>query len=69
MSKHLNKLLSTLVIYFTLSGLGATQKSFQSIYVSNESELYQAVQKANISISGTNIVLADGCYVTHMSSF
>ena len=69
MSKHLNKLLSTLVIYFPLSGLGATQKSFQSIYVSNESELYQAVQKANISISGTNIVLADGCYVTHMSSF
>lgn len=69
MSKHLNKSLSILVIYFTLSGLGATEESFQSIYVSNVSELYQALQKANISSSGTSIVLADGCCVTHMSSF
>jgi hypothetical protein len=62
MSKHLNKLLSTLVIYFTLSGLGATEKSFQSIYVSNATKLYQAVQKANRSSKGTDIVLADGHY-------
>jgi hypothetical protein len=62
MQIHLIKLLSTLVIYFTLSGLGATEKSYQSIYVSNVSELYQAVQKANRSSSGTNILLADGRY-------
>jgi hypothetical protein len=58
----INKLLSTLVIYFILSGLGATEKSPQIIHVSNVSELYLAVHKANRSSSGTDIVLADGHY-------
>jgi hypothetical protein len=49
MQIHPILLLSTLFIYLTLSGLGATEKSFQIIYVSNVSGLYQAVQKANRS--------------------
>jgi hypothetical protein len=62
MQIHLIKWLSTLVIYFIVSGLSATERPFQSIHVSNVAELYQAVQKANRSSKGTDIVIADGHY-------
>jgi hypothetical protein len=62
MQIHLIKWLSTLVIYFIVSGLSATERPFQSIHVSNVAELYQAVQKANRSSKGTDILLADGHY-------
>ncbi|MFT5923482.1 MAG: hypothetical protein ACI9LE_000464 [Paraglaciecola sp.] len=52
MQIHPIQSLSTLFIYFTLSGLGATEKSLQTIYVGSVSEPYQAVQKANVSSSG-----------------
>ena len=59
---YLIRLMSTLIVCFTLNSLAATEKPFQTIHVSNEAQLYQAVQKANRSNSGTDIVLADGRY-------
>jgi hypothetical protein len=62
MCRHLYKLFSMLIVCFSISGPNATEKSFQTIFVSNAAELYQAVQKANRSSSGTDIVLAAGRY-------
>lgn len=61
MTKYLIKLLGAVIVYFTLASLGATEKPLQNIYVTNVSELYSAVQKANHS-NGTNIIVADGRY-------
>jgi hypothetical protein len=62
MCRHFSKLFSMLIVCFSISGPNATEKSFQTIFVSNAAELYQAVQKANRSSSGTDIVLAAGRY-------
>ena len=62
MYKHFSKLISILIVCFSISGPNATEKSFQTIFVSNAAELYQALQKANRSSSGTDIVLAAGRY-------
>lgn len=62
MYRYFIKLLSMLITYFMLSNLGANEKFFQTIHVSNTAELYRAVQKANHSNRGTDIMLADGRY-------
>jgi hypothetical protein len=62
MCRYFSKLFSMLIVCFSISGPNATEKSFQTIFVSNAVELYQAVQKANRSSSGTDIVLAAGRY-------
>jgi hypothetical protein len=62
MCKHFTWLFSILIVCFSMSSLSATEKSFRTIIVKNEAELYQAVQKANRLNSGTDIVLAAGRY-------
>jgi hypothetical protein len=62
MCRHFSRLFSVLIVCFSISSPNATEKFFQTIFVSNASELYQAVKKANRSNNGTDIVLADGHY-------
>ena len=61
---YLGRLLSTLIVSISLSciALSASESLPQTIHVSNEAQLYQAVQKANRSNNSTDIVLADGRY-------
>lgn len=61
MTKFLLEILGTLIVCVIAGNLGASVTPLQNIHVSNVSELYSAVQKANRS-NDTNIVLADGLY-------
>ena len=64
MCMQILRLLSKLLVFISYSGLALSviNLSPQTIHVSNEVLLYQAVQKANRSNNGTDIVLADGHY-------
>ena len=59
MCRHFSRLFGMLIVCFSISSPNATEKFFQTIFVSNAAELYQAVQKTNRSNNGTDIVLAD----------
>ncbi len=64
MCMHIIRLLSTLIVFISHNSLAlsANNPFPQTIHVSNVAQLYQAVQKANRSNNGTDIVLADGRY-------